>query len=53
MSLRDWFAGMFASQMVTTPDWNLNGRDDLAEDAYAFADAMLKERTREKVEDLT
>lgn len=48
MTLRDWFAGNFAAQMVTTPDWNLNGRDNLADDAYAFADAMLVERSKEE-----
>jgi len=46
MSLRDWFAGQFAAQMVTTPDWNLNGRENLATDAYAFADAMIAERRK-------
>lgn len=44
LAVRDYFAIRFAAKMITTANWNLNGRDDLAEDAYAFADAMLAAR---------
>jgi len=43
VSLRDWFAGLALSAMVTTatPD-----ADAVAAKAYKFADAMLAARTK-------
>lgn len=44
MSLRDWFAGQAITGILMT-DHTIPA-DDLATDAYAVADAMLKEREK-------
>lgn len=45
MSLRDWFAGQALSGMINSPHVKSGvGPEDLAHDAYQFADAMLKAR---------
>lgn len=44
MSLRDWFAGMALQGRLTLKDGRT--RDEIVEDAYDDADAMLKERGR-------
>ncbi len=42
MSLRDWFAGMAMHEMFVSGGWSKYKY--LAEEAYAVADAMLKEK---------
>lgn len=42
MSLRDWFAGQALASMATKYD----AVENIAADAYAFADAMLAEREK-------
>jgi len=44
MSLRDWFAGQAVTGLLSTGDFATWG--EVAEDAYAFADAMLAERAK-------
>lgn len=56
MSLRDWFAGqalgglLAGRAVLVDPEWNhLNGEprnDRMADVAYAYADAMLAERSK-------
>jgi hypothetical protein len=52
MSLRDWFAGMAMQGLLTGLNWQpgrvVHSEDELASDAYGFADAMLVEREKEK-----
>lgn len=46
MSLRDWFAGMALTGLLSdTPEYQA---DVLVEQAFELADAMLKEREKEK-----
>jgi hypothetical protein len=55
MSLRDWFAGMAMQSIILSwqnvPTSDVPSEIELlrstAEDAYRFADAMLKERSKE------
>jgi hypothetical protein len=53
MSLRDWFAGkampaVIAGQFqVASTQGKVMSEADLAEDCYAYADAMLREREKE------
>ena len=44
MSLRDWFAGMALQGRLTLRDGRT--RDEIVEDAYMDADAMLAERAK-------
>jgi hypothetical protein len=49
MTLRDWFAGQALSGFVAHPSIKLDEEDvgvELARAAYAFADAMLAERSK-------
>lgn len=49
MSLRDWFAGMVASGLVSRhPGPSLARRDGIAQDSYKIADAMLEVRNAER-----
>ena len=43
MTLRDYFAGQALAGMLADGSYSFNGA---AQDAYAFADAMLAERER-------
>lgn len=45
MTLRDWFAGQVMSGFCADPNCAASS-EELAESAYAFADAMLAERER-------
>ncbi len=50
MTLRDWFAGQFASAMLSTYrregiEFTAGLRDELCGHAYWYADAMLKARS--------
>jgi hypothetical protein len=47
MSLRDWFAGKAMQGLLACPVQPQSGPDMYARDAYALADAMLKERSKE------
>jgi hypothetical protein len=44
MSLRDYFAAKAMQGLIWNTDLDLDTREDLAEVAYAYADAMLKVR---------
>lgn len=49
MTLRDYFAAKAMQGIISAMDsaqYNYTGADKVAEDAYAFADAMLKEREK-------
>jgi hypothetical protein len=46
MSLRDWFAGMALQGMLATPGMRYS-EGSTAQGAYAYADVMLKERSKE------
>lgn len=47
MTLRDWFAGQFISGIAQTVSHSsILYTDAMAKDAYAIADAMLKERAK-------
>ena len=43
MSMRDYFATAAMAKLIN--DKTLSEPDNVAEDAYAFADAMLEERS--------
>ena len=43
MSLRDWFAGQALAAFIASSEMNGN---DTAATAYAFADAMISERSK-------
>ena len=45
MSLRDWFAGQAILQKAVRPGEFINP-DEIADDAYCVADAMLKRRDK-------
>ena len=50
MSLRDWFAGGFAAELVSVwpmTDGKLGDREAVAKAAYEYADAMIAERNSE------
>lgn len=47
MSLRDWFAGQALAGFATDKDYDTLPGSSLARDAYAIADAMLAQRTKE------
>ena len=47
MSLRDWFAGQALFKHYIEPSVRINEKD-IAEQCYKQADAMLKEREKEK-----
>ena len=44
MSLRDYFAAKAMHLLMWDKDLNLDTKEDVAEVAYAYADAMLKAR---------
>lgn len=44
MSLRDWFAGLAMHGILANPNLSDTADDELAEDAYEVADAMLAKR---------
>lgn len=44
MTLRDWFAGKAMQGLIACPMQPQSGPEMYARDAYAVADAMLKER---------
>ena len=44
MSLRDYFAAKAMQSLMWDKDLNLDSKEDVAEVAYAYADAMLKAR---------
>ncbi len=44
MSLRDWFAGVALSGMVSHPDMCPSTVSGVAQEAYRYADAMISER---------
>ena len=51
MSLRDWFAGQAMAAVIGRPitdypDGDTPTFDELAGDAYSYADAMLAERSK-------
>lgn len=46
MSLRDWFAGQVLAGLCANPECD-GDFDAFSRDAYALADAMLAERTKE------
>ena len=47
MTLRDYFAAKAMGGIMAVPDhWYQNTSEDIAEDAYVMADAMLKARTK-------
>lgn len=46
MTLRDYFAGIAAAQMVPGAEPCMKWEESVAKRAYAFADAMLEERDR-------
>lgn len=50
MTLRDWFAGQALVAIVGAPisigDVPITGESEFAKAAYAFADAMLAERSK-------
>ena len=45
MTLRDWYAGMAMQGLIAAPisKFNHTGSSGLTEDAFKFADAMIKE----------
>lgn len=46
MTLRDWFAGKAMQGLFACPMQPQSGPEMYARDAYAVADAMLKERSK-------
>ena len=44
MELRDYFAAKAMQALIWNPDVDLENREDVAEVAYGYADAMLKAR---------
>jgi hypothetical protein len=44
MSLRDYFAAKAMQTLLLDDNYDFSDRDLIARKAYAFADAMLKER---------
>ncbi len=51
MSLRDWFAGMALSGMLSAPNLKISGSNQVNEQSFALAsylvaDAMLLERSK-------
>jgi hypothetical protein len=49
MSLRDWFAGQALSGLMASHDWrHMYDCDSYAQDAYALADSMLGQRSKEQ-----
>lgn len=47
MTLRDWFAGQALAMCAATHGWPTSGDGpQIAERAYAIADAMLAERSK-------
>ena len=49
MTLRDYFAAKAMQSIISKMDsaqYNYTGAEPVASDAYAFADAMLKEREK-------
>lgn len=46
MTLRDHFAGLAMQALIWNPDVDLETKGDVAEVAYAYADAMLEERIK-------
>lgn len=49
MSLRDWFAGMALQGLLArTSLGDYGGKANIAIDAYAMADAMLAERSKQQ-----
>ena len=44
MTLRDYFAAKAMQSLLWNQDVDLESKEDVAEVAYAYADAMLKER---------
>jgi hypothetical protein len=47
MPLRDWFAGQALMGICANTDWTPTDAHLVARDAYAHADAMLKEREQQ------
>ena len=46
MTLRDYFAGLAMQALIWNPDVDLETKEDVAEVAYSYADAMLEERIK-------
>jgi hypothetical protein len=46
MTLRDYFAAKAMQSLIWNPDIDLETKADVAEVAYHYADAMLKERSK-------
>jgi hypothetical protein len=44
MSLRDWFAGQALAGLVFHNDYGARSDDEIANGAYAYADAMIAAR---------
>ena len=44
MELRDYFAAKAMQSLMWDKDLNLDSKEDVAEVAYAYADAMMKAR---------
>ena len=55
MTLRDWFAGQAMAAMIGRPitdypEGEAPGFDDIAVDAFRYADAMIATRTRSETD---
>lgn len=50
LSIRDWFAGEALKGLLAGPDTSGSG-GGFADAAYRFADAMIRERKRQKEDD--
>lgn len=46
LTLRDHFAGLAMQALIWNPDVDLETKEDVAEVAYSYADAMLEERIK-------
>ena len=47
MSLRDWFAGQALTGLIFHDGYGHVSTEDIANDAYSYADAMLEARNKE------